>query len=99
MSKKMKTPEQIADEVINELRFSTNRMLDGRLVGEQHFAALAIAEAIRRERKRYDTIKQALCTGLMTLSGVRHGRLKPTGKRVNAAFTNVMSALDQAEQS
>lgn len=47
-----KTPEQIASEIIEGLSFSSNRMLNGRFFGEQHFAAQAIATAIRAERKR-----------------------------------------------
>ncbi len=42
----------IAAEIVNGLSFSTNRMVNGRLVGEQHFAAQAIANAIREERAR-----------------------------------------------
>lgn len=46
----MKTPEQIAAEVVEQLHFSSNRMLNGRLVGEQYFAAEAIAQAIKVDR-------------------------------------------------
>ncbi len=46
------TPEQIACRIVDKLSFSSNRMLNGRLVGEQYFAAIAIAEAIRAERER-----------------------------------------------
>jgi hypothetical protein len=45
-------PEQIASRIVEGLSFSSNRMVNGRLVGEQYFAALAIAEAIRLERER-----------------------------------------------
>jgi hypothetical protein len=48
----MKTPEQIAAEVVDQLSFSTNRMMNGRLVGEQYFAAEAIAQAIKVDRAR-----------------------------------------------
>jgi hypothetical protein len=47
-----KTPEQIAAEIVNGLSFTSNRLLDGRLVGEQYFAAQAIVSAIRAERER-----------------------------------------------
>jgi hypothetical protein len=47
-----KTPERIASEIVEGLNFSSNRMLNGRLVGEQYFAAQAIAAAINAERKR-----------------------------------------------
>lgn len=47
-----KTPEQIASEIVEGLSFSSNRMLNGGLVGEQYFAAHAIAIAIQAERNR-----------------------------------------------
>jgi hypothetical protein len=93
----MKTPEQIANEVVADLCFSTNRMLNGRLVGEQYFAAQAIARAIAEERARYATIKSALCTSLEALAGVKNSRLRPSGKKVAAAFSGGMAALDKAE--
>lgn len=46
------TPQQIAAEIVNGLSFSSNRMVGGRLVGEQHFAYEAIAKAIQDERDR-----------------------------------------------
>jgi hypothetical protein len=46
----MKTPEQIAIEVVDQLSFSSNRMVNGRLVGEQYFAAEAIAQAVKVDR-------------------------------------------------
>jgi hypothetical protein len=46
----MKTPEQIALEIVNDLSFSSNRMVNGRLIGEQYFAAEAIAQAIKVDR-------------------------------------------------
>lgn len=48
----MNTPEQIALDIVGVLSFSSNRLLNGRLVGEQYFAAQAIADAIRAERER-----------------------------------------------
>lgn len=45
-----KTPEQIASEIVNGLHFSSNRVVNGRLVGEQCFAFEAIVAAIRAER-------------------------------------------------
>lgn len=50
----MKTPEQIATDICDGLSFSSNRMVEGRLVGEQYFAAQAIAAAIQDERVRYE---------------------------------------------
>lgn len=46
------TPQQVATEIVNGLSFSSNRMVGGRLVGEQHFAHEAIAKAIQDERDR-----------------------------------------------
>lgn len=56
----MKTPEQIALEVTERLSFSSNRMLHGRLVGEQYFAAQAIADALRQERSEIKRLRDAL---------------------------------------
>lgn len=49
----MRTPEQIAADICDGLSFSTNRMHNGRLVGEQYFASQAIYAAIKAERDRY----------------------------------------------
>lgn len=46
----MKRAEEIASEIVDGLHFSSNRMVNGRLVGEQHFAADAIARAIKLDR-------------------------------------------------
>lgn len=46
----MKKAEEIANEVVSNLSFSTNRMFNGRLVGEQFFAAEFIAGAIKADR-------------------------------------------------
>ncbi len=46
----MQKPEEIANEVVRGLSFSSNRMLDGRLVGEQYFAHDAIRRAILVDR-------------------------------------------------
>ncbi len=59
----MKTPEQIANEIVDQLSFSSNRMVNGRLIGEQYFAARAIAEAIRADR--------AALTAKITMQDVR----------------------------
>lgn len=47
-----KTPEEIASEIVGKLNFTSNRIVNGRWVGEQYFAKQAIAEAIRDERAR-----------------------------------------------
>lgn len=54
----IQTPEEIASSIVEKLNFSSNRMLNGRLVGEQCFAANAIADAIRNERQAGFTQKQ-----------------------------------------
>lgn len=54
----LRTPEQIAAEIVKRLHFSSNRMVDGKLVGEQHFAMIEIAEAIRIERDHYESAIQ-----------------------------------------
>lgn len=46
----MKRPDQIAAEIVNDLSFSSNRMVNGRLIGEQYFAADAIMRAIKLDR-------------------------------------------------
>lgn len=46
----MQKPEEIASDVVSGLSFSSNRMLDGRLVGEQYFAHDAIRRAILVDR-------------------------------------------------
>lgn len=56
----METPETVAARVIDGLSFSSNRMVNGRLIGEQHFAAQAIADAIRCERLEIKRLRDAL---------------------------------------
>lgn len=46
----MKRAEEIASEIVDGLSFSSNRMFNGRLVGEQYFAAEAITRAIMLDR-------------------------------------------------
>jgi hypothetical protein len=52
MSEPVKTPEQIAAEIVNQFSWSSNVMRDGRLIGEQYVVAEAIAAAIRADRDR-----------------------------------------------
>lgn len=59
------TPEQIAADVVNCLSFSSNRMVNGRLVGEQHFAYEAIVKAIREERERCAMIAHNMAHALI----------------------------------
>ena len=46
----MKTPEEIAAEIVNQFAWTSNVMVDGRLMSQQHAVKLAIAEAIREDR-------------------------------------------------
>jgi hypothetical protein len=52
MSEPVKTPEQIAAGIVNQISWSSNVMRNGRLIGEQHVVAEAVAAAIRAERDR-----------------------------------------------
>lgn len=56
----MKSPDQIACDVVDKLSFSSNRMVNGRLIGEQYFAAQAIADAVRQERAEIQHLREAL---------------------------------------
>jgi hypothetical protein len=56
----MKSPEDVAAEVVNGLSFSSNRMVNGRLIGEHYFAAQAVADAIRAERVETQRLRDAL---------------------------------------
>lgn len=53
LEKAVPTPEMIAEQIVANLSLSSNRMLNGRLVGEQHFAYEAIVAAIRQDRRRH----------------------------------------------
>lgn len=46
----VRTPEQIAADIVGRFSWSSNVMIDGQLVGQQYAVALAIADAIRAER-------------------------------------------------
>ncbi|SFM24530.1 hypothetical protein SAMN03159423_0207 [Bradyrhizobium sp. NFR13] len=46
----MKPADHIAAEVVEGLSFSSNRMHNGRLIGEQHFAFDAVKRAIELDR-------------------------------------------------
>jgi hypothetical protein len=56
----MKTPEEIANEVVDQLSFSSNRMVNGRLIGEQYFAAQYVADAVRAERAEIQRLRDEL---------------------------------------
>jgi len=93
-----KPVEETATEIVNGLSFSSNRMVKGRMIGEQHFAYDAIVAALKDERERYDTIKGALCQAISTLNGVKAGRLVHNGKSVRKSFARAMEALEQGER-
>lgn len=54
----MKTPEQIAAEIIERFSWSSNVIHEGRMVAQQYIVGLAIAEAIRFERDRCAAIPE-----------------------------------------
>jgi hypothetical protein len=56
----MSSPEAIAADIVNGLCFSSNRMRNGRLVGEQHFAFEAIQSALAVERAEIERLEQEL---------------------------------------
>lgn len=89
----MKTPTQIAEQIVGELSFSSNRMLDGRLVGEQYFAAEAIKAAIETERAAQENLRSALCDAAIALNGVTTSRLQPRGRVALAARKKAMTVL------
>jgi hypothetical protein len=96
MSESVKTPEQIAREIVDRLSFSSNRMVEGRLVGEQYFAALAIAEAITAERKRLMDAKDGLYRTIGALGGIAVGRLTPNGRIARSAREAGLAAFNRA---
>ena len=56
----MKSPEQIAADLVSKFSWSSNRILNGRLVGEQYFVAQAVADAVRAERREIERLRQEL---------------------------------------
>jgi hypothetical protein len=54
------SPDAIAADIVNGLCFSSNRMRNGRLVGEQHFAYEAIQAALAAERAETERLEKAL---------------------------------------
>lgn len=61
----MKTPEQIAQEIVDQFSWSTNVSRGGRLVGQQYVVAQAIAAAIQAERDRCADIPEGRARGLI----------------------------------
>ncbi|RZN21957.1 hypothetical protein [Bradyrhizobium sp. Leo121] len=78
----MKSAEQIATDIVDQLSFSSNRMWNGRLVGEQYFAHEFIRKAVESDRH--------VITAPITMSDIRlvagEGRLSQ-GQIVNAVNT------------
>lgn len=54
------TPKEIAADIVERFSWSTNVMRDGRLVGQQHIVADAIAEAIAKERAAIEALQNDL---------------------------------------
>lgn len=84
----MKSPEQIAAEIVNRFSWGSNVVHEGRLVGQQHVVALAIAEAIRAERRRATIAHDALGSSVLALNGVSTGYLKPRGRKARLPATS-----------
>lgn len=81
----MKAPEEIAREIVEGLSFSSNRMLDGRFVGEQYFAHAAILDAINAERLEIVRLRDALHNVRCELNNQgTNNRLKASGHRRKA---------------
>lgn len=59
----MQTPQQIAEHIVDDFSWSSNVMRDGRLIGQQHVVADAIAEAIKKDRADTNAVlRDALST-------------------------------------
>lgn len=56
----MKTPRQIAVDIVNRFPWTTNMVHEGRLVGQQCLVAMEIADAITREREEIDRLRALL---------------------------------------
>lgn len=56
----MKMADQIASEICGKLSFTSNRMVQGRMIGEQHIAHDLIADAIYRDRHEIARLRAAL---------------------------------------
>jgi hypothetical protein len=83
----MKPAEEIAAEIVNGLSFSSNRMLNGRLVGEQYFAADAITRAIKLDR--------LYMASSMTMGEVRRhlgGKKRPTHEEIMDAVNAILQS-------
>lgn len=95
----MKSPEQVALEVVDQLSFSSNRMVGGRLVGEQYFAAQAIAGAVSKERAEIKRLRDALFSVQCDqLDRATNKRLTAVGHRRKAMQTrNVIIQILEAE--
>lgn len=90
----MKTPEQIAADIIGRFAWHTNVVGPGGcLIGQQHAVAEAIADAIRTERLTIRVARNALFGTTSALAGVTSGRLKPKGKIAAQAFAEANNAL------
>lgn len=97
----MKTPDQIAAEVVNGLSFSSNRMVNGRLIGEQYFAAQAVADAVRAERAEIQRLRAALfaiqCQQLDYATDKRR-TAKTLRERAWETRDNIIALLDTTAQ-
>jgi hypothetical protein len=90
----MKTPEQIAADIVDRFSWGSNVVYRGRLVGQQFVVAIAIADAIRAERVRGDTARDALVDTTLALNGVSTGYLKPKGRHAKSALATAAQAME-----
>lgn len=84
----MKTPEEIAAEIVDRLSRSSNVVL----LGQEPIVA-AIADAIHAERRRVGIARSALMDAAIALAGVTTGYLKPKGKIAPRALAGAHVAL------
>ena len=82
----MKSPEQIAEEIVGGFSWTSNVMRNGRAVGQQYVVAEAIADVIQAERDR--------CERLLGAARDWRKQAKPRSK-VAVSLVYAIDALDQ----
>jgi hypothetical protein len=89
----MKTPEDVASEIVGQFSWHSNVVEGGCLVGQQVPVSRAIAEAVRQERARAEIARQALADAATALIRLSAGRVKPKGRTVKEAMAKAEWAL------
>jgi hypothetical protein len=89
----MKTPDQIADEIVAQFSWSTNVSRNGRLVGQQVIVAEAVAEAIKVERARITRLEATLEDARRDLYYLHRKRTPATMKK---AIDNAVARIETA---